>query len=189
MIRTRKEKLESFEQTVAKAGRLDEDSFALIYQQCVSPLYRFFYIRVKNKAISEDLTQLVFLKAWGNIKDLDNIENITAWLFTVARNTLIDHWRKKKDISVGDLSFLEEKGGSSDSSGEIDIIKSMGEIELVLDKLNDEQREVVTLKFFDGRSNKEIEKIMRKSSTSIRSLQYRAMLNLRDILNKDNKNE
>ena len=177
-----------FGEMVHKAQGMDESSFATIYSQFVAPVFRFFYIRVKNKGLAEDLTQIVFLKAWKNIKSVSEIDNVLAWLYKVSRNVLIDYWRKKKDISVDNLSFLEEKGEKSDLTEEIDQNENLREIISVLDGLSDDQREIITLRFFEGVSSQEIQKIMKKSSTAVRSLQYRALENLRKILiRKDEK--
>lgn len=57
-------------------------------------LYRFFLKHVKIPAMAEDLAQDVFIKYWQNRQKLHAVEHIDAWLFTIARNHLMDHYRK-----------------------------------------------------------------------------------------------
>ncbi|MCB0180374.1 MAG: sigma-70 family RNA polymerase sigma factor, partial [Anaerolineae bacterium] len=83
---------------IRQATSGDANAFAGLYDAYVDEVYRFILHRVGNKQTAEDLTSQVFLKAW------DNLGRYTmrglpfgAWLFRIARNTVIDHYRTYKD--------------------------------------------------------------------------------------------
>src|SRR5690606_32213218 len=65
-----------------------------VYAAYRGVLYQFFLKHVKIPALAGDLAQDVFIKFWVKKDDLDNIDNTDAWLFTLARNHLTDHYRK-----------------------------------------------------------------------------------------------
>ncbi|KKS83002.1 MAG: ECF subfamily RNA polymerase sigma-24 subunit, RNA polymerase sigma-70 factor, ECF subfamily [Candidatus Wolfebacteria bacterium GW2011_GWC1_43_10] len=173
-----------FEELIEKASRMDEEAFTRVYQEYTAPIFHFFFLRLRDRTLAEDLAQIVFLKAWENIRQLQEVEKILAWLFKIARNTLIDYWRKKKEINVPDFSALESGADSTEPlrPEDLDLKMLIEEIWEVLEGINEEQREVIVLRFFEGMSPKEIEEIMGKSSTAVRSLQYRALTKLKKVL-------
>lgn len=162
----------------AKKG--DSDAFGELYEFYVTPIFRFIYFRVKNKEIAEDLTQTVFLKVYSH---LDRIENNypRAYLYTVAKNVLTDHWRKKKTDTFDETA--EDFQQPADDSPHIDAVidqKMQAEkIKASLDVLSDEQREVLVLKFIQEFSNKEIAAMLDKNEDAIRQTQCRALKVLR----------
>lgn len=175
-----------FQETVNKASALDADAFEEFYREYITPIYRYFIIRTQNKSIAEDLTHTVFIKAWENKESLKDVSGVLVWLYTIARNTQIDYWRKKKEVFMEDVSVVEDNGENPSLEDLIDIKEDINNIKEAMEDLSDEQKEVITLKFFEGFSNKEIEKIMKKSSTAIRALQYRALKEIKEIIHKEN---
>ena len=104
---------------LAKNG--DTEAFGQLYELYFKPVYRYIYLRTKSKEEAEDLSQVVFIKIFKSIGGFqEQNKQPLAYFFTIARNTVIDHWRKKKDILIpsifdGDLimwqslSDIEEK--------------------------------------------------------------------------------
>src|ERR1044072_2799859 len=80
----------------AKAG--NPEAFARLYDAYVERVTRYIYFRVSEETDTEDLVSQVFLKAWENL-DRYKIGSspFIAWLYTIARNLVIDHYRTKKD--------------------------------------------------------------------------------------------
>lgn len=147
-------------------------------------------MRLRNQALAEDLCQAVFLKAWEKIHLLREREKILAWLFKIAHHLLVDYFRQKKEVSVADFSYLEKESSSS-LEDDLDLRNLLKDVWEVLDSLSEEQRQVIILRFFEGLTLPEIEEIMGKSNTAIRSLQYRALINLKKALvfRNENKNK
>ncbi len=183
----------NFKDYLNQARNFDGESFEIIYSKYLSPVYRYFIVRTADENLSRDLSQLVFMKAWENIVDKNDDRNdidrqkILPWLFTIAKNTLIDYWRKKKEIFVDDLEVLEASGDKKYIEEDYDYSQRLKDVRSALIKLSEEQREMITLKFFDGLANDEICQILGKSSSAVRALQFRAIKALKEILLKNKK--
>ncbi len=168
----------------AKSG--NEEAFSEIYNEYFSPVYKYSLLRVKNIHIAEDITQGVFLKYFENIKTFEwQDKSPLAYLFTIARNSIINEWRKNKklikDVSIETLLDKE----ISNESPEEDVRDSelAKTIRNHLKDLTEDQEELIILKFFNQLSNTEIAKILNKNEEAIRQLQFRALRSLREKLN------
>lgn len=78
----------------AKAG--DSDAFATLYNDNIKKIYDFVYFKTLNKELAEDLTSQIFLKVLKNISQFKS-DNFAAWLYTIARHTIIDYYRSNRD--------------------------------------------------------------------------------------------
>lgn len=170
---------------VERAQNGDTGAFATIYQTFFTPIFRYVYIRVKNKAQAEDLTQTVFLKTFQSIKNFkEQGRPLLAYLFTIARNAVIDHWRKEKSRAGDDPEEVFKNIPDSKINVEetLDDKKEIKSVKEALWNLTRDQQEVINLKFIAELSNKETAKIMGKSEEAIRQLQCRALKALREYL-------
>lgn len=166
--------------TRAKSG--DQKAFATLYETFVSPIYRFIFFTIRNKHIAEDLTQTVFLRAFRALPGYtERGVPFPAWLYTIARNAMIDHWKKKRDVLVenpeevfGEIESQEM--GAEEESGQK---RRATYVQELLRELSDEQREVVTLFFVEELSHAEIARITGKTEEAVRALKHRALKALR----------
>jgi len=164
----------------AKSG--DKGAFEEVYSTYYIPLYRYILTRLKNKQEAEDMTQVIFIKIWNSLPTWDeNHTSPLSFFFTVARNTLIDHFRKnsrRKEIVSDEAVAKESENHTSDMS-------TARELKEVLDqliaKLSDEQQEVINLMYVHDRTYKEISEITGKTEEAIRQLHSRAIKKLREI--------
>lgn len=120
-------------------------------------LYQFFLKHVKIPALAEDLAQDVFIKFWTNRERISDIDNTDAWLYTLARNHLTDHYRKlatEKKYQQAVWQHMERQSNSV----LLDIYKKEleNEIEALLDQLSPRQKEVYILSRHNGLSLEEI---------------------------------
>lgn len=159
------------------------NDFEHLYKMYFTPIYRYIYFRVKTKEDAEDLTQVVFLKALKSIPDPQKItDRPLAYFFTIARNTVIDHWRKKKEI-LAEENFFDKIQTNEPGPQEITEKAEAGErIHQTIRQLTEEQQEVIILKFINEMSNQEISQLLNKSEDAIRQLQCRALKALRQNL-------
>jgi RNA polymerase sigma-70 factor (ECF subfamily) len=167
----------------ARAG--DAEAFGRLFDRYHGPVYRFVASRVARPADAEDLTQLVFVKA---LEALPRYEARGApfggWLFRLARNTVIDHVRTRRDHA--DLDAVAERPG--EDAGPHDIVamrEALDEVAEALAELTDEQRDVIALRFFAGLSAREAAIAMDKQEGTIRGLQFRGIAALRRRLGLD----
>jgi len=158
-----------------------------------SRLRNFIRRRVPDPSDAEDIVQEVFYELVEANRLLMPIEHVTGWLFRVARNRITDLFRKKKPETFSDAAVEDETGEllrvedllpSPDAGPEAVYFRSvlLDELELALDELPEEQREVFVAHEIEGRSFKELSA---KSGVSVNTLLSRkryAVLHLRERL-------
>ncbi|SRR5260370_257970 len=164
-----------------------------VVQREQSRLRNFIRRRVPDPSDAEDIVQDVFYKLVEANRLLMPIEHVTGWLFQVARNRITDLFRKKKpelfsDAAVededGELLQIEDLLPSPDAGPEALYVRNvlLDELELALDELPDEQREVFIAHELEGRSFKEIAEETGVSVNTLLSRKRYAVLHLRERL-------
>ncbi|MGB8457848.1 MAG: sigma-70 family RNA polymerase sigma factor [Candidatus Acidiferrum sp.] len=160
-----------------------------------SRLRNFIRRRVPDPSDAEDIVQEVFYELVEANRLLMPIEHVTGWLFRVARNRITDLFRKKKPETFGDVAVEDEEGGllriedllpSPDAGPEALYFRNvlLDELELALDELPREQREVFVAHELEGRSFKELGAESGVSVNTLLSRKRYAVLHLRERLQK-----
>jgi RNA polymerase sigma-70 factor, ECF subfamily len=165
---------------LAQAGK--QEALADIYEAYFLRVYRFAYYRVSHRETAEDITEDTFVKAFAGIKNLQNTAAFEGWLFQIARNLIIDYYRKKKQLVPLDAveNTLEY------DTNVVEIINLQIEQSILiklLKELNDEQQSVIKMKFLEELDNPTIAKILNKTEGAIRVIQHRAILKLKELFN------
>lgn len=157
------------------------NDFEVVYKSYAQSIYRFLFWRTKNTELSEDLTSDVFEKAWRS-RNSFNGGSARAWLYRIAHNVLIDHWRKKKDLLLRDTdSWLQEE--TNLSLGEsFDKELALYNLQKSLNQLPREMQLVITLRFIEGLSCKQVAKKLRLSDSNVRVIQYRALRKIKEYM-------
>lgn len=174
---------------LAKEG--DSDAFGKLYSEYFTPVFRYVYYMTTDRDASSDITQTVFLKVFQALpKYEERGVSPLAYFFTVARTTVIDYWKKKKELSVdfSDENAIEAPDkilSLNEIHNQIDSAKMADVAMDAIRRLSDDQREILTLKFIQDFSNKEISELTGKSEVAIRQLQCRALNSLRKILKNE----
>jgi RNA polymerase sigma-70 factor, ECF subfamily len=172
---------------LAKAG--DAEAFGRIFDEFHGAIYRFVASRVGSPSDAEDLTQLVFVKAFEALPRYEvRGTPIGGWLFRLARNATIDHVRTNRehaDLAVASGRASEERGPEGITILRTDLDAVAGAIR----RLTPEQREVIILRFFAGLTPREVGELMDRSDGTIRGLQFRAIEALRRTLGVKTKDE
>ena len=156
----------------------DAEAFGGLYDLFADDLYRYFYGRLGSYHDSEDLVARTFLRAWRAIGTFRwKGKPFEAWLFTLAKNQLIDFHRERRAT----LTTLDDARPDGRPGPEALALAeaSARETRAALARLTEEQRQVLELKFFLDRDNKEIAEIMGKREGTVRALQMRALHALR----------
>lgn len=172
----------------AQAG--DAEAFGQIYDRYVDTVFRFIYFRVGNRQLAEDLTADTFLRALRRIGSFTwQGRDIGAWLVTIARNLVADHFksgRYRLEVTTSDLLDADREERSLEGSPEAAVVEHITNVTLLsaVKKLNPEQQECIVLRFLHGFSVAETAKAMGKNEGAIKALQYRAVRSLARLLPK-----
>jgi RNA polymerase sigma-70 factor, ECF subfamily len=157
----------------AKSG--DEKAFTRLYDGYVERVYRFVYFRISDDTVTEDLVSQVFLKAWQNLDRYKiGTAPFIAWLYAIARNLVIDHYRSKKEtVPLEEAASLPSDMQSLDD--EVQLQFDLEAMRDALQVLSPDQQQVLILKYIAGLPNENIAKIMNKQEGTIRGLQMRGL--------------
>ncbi len=171
-----------------KVKNQDPEAYGQFYDVYVARIYRFIFFKVNSAPDAQDLTSEVFLKLWQCIKEGKEIRNLNAFIYMVARNSVIDFYRQKakdrESISIDSGDAGDIKDDKKDLLQEGIINSDMESVLKGLEHLKDEYKEVIILKFLDDLSIREIAQILNRSNGSIRVLLHRATKALKDNLNE-----
>ena len=163
-------------QLVLQAQDGNSEAFGQLYDAYMERIYRFVYFRVEDQQTAEDITSQVFLKAWSNLDRFQFSRTpYLAWLYTIAHNAVIDHYRTRKVTTALDDVQLSQPDHSELVENEIDLTVEMRSVKTALQSLTDDQQKVLTLKFIEGMSNNEIARQLGKREGAIRALQMRGL--------------
>lgn len=160
----------------------DADAYGQIYDRYVEQIYRFIFFKIGNGPDAEDITSETFLKAWQYIKEGKPIKNLNAFLYAVARNLVVDHYRaqaKKREFE--EVVFTDIKSDAN-IAAKLDIKSGAEEILQAMKSLKDEYCEVIVLRFLNDSSISEIAGIIDKTSNNTRVLIHRALEALKKAL-------
>lgn len=171
-------------QMVEKLGSSAAAVFAELYELYLPKVYRYISYRITDVHTAEDLTSVVFEKALTKFKSYSSDKAaFSTWIFTIARNTLTDHFRvKSKDQTVPledpSVTFHVPVEGSpedeTDKSEEIQLLNHC------LARLSSVEREIISLKFGAEMTNRQIAKTLSLTESNVGIIIYRAVRKLRD---------
>ncbi len=179
---------------VARAQQGDLKSYDLLVTRHRGRIFAMIRNMIHQEADAWDLSQEVFIKAWGALSGFEAKARFTTWLYRIAHNVVYDWTRKRRVESAGEWNdelFDREKIDSASfttpSGGEApDETLAHGElrarISAALGKLSPEHREVVLLKDVQGLSYKEIAGVMECSIGTVMSRLYYARQKLQTML-------
>lgn len=163
----------------AQAGK--EEAFTRLYDHYFERIYRFIYFRVSHKELAEDLTEDVFVKVFQSLKTLEQAERFESWLYQIARNKVIDHYRSKKVL----VPLDEVEHTLEYETNIVDVVDLQTKQKLfikLLRELTPEQQTVIKLKFLEDLDNETIAAMLNKQEGAIRVIQHRAITKLKELI-------
>lgn len=167
----------------------DPESYAKLYDAYVDRIYRFVYFKVSSHEEAEDITSEVFLKAWHFIQEKKDIKSFSGLLYRIARNCIIDLYRRKSAKPEANLEEQIEKGFEAGDKGkwlkDINAKLESEKIIKALKKLKQEYQEVITLRYVDELEIDEIAEIVGKGNVAVRVTLHRAITKLQAFLEQE----
>ena len=169
---------------IEKAASGDELAFGQIYDLYFDKIYRFVFFRVNHRETAEDLVSDTFIRAWNKITEVKKLDSFNGWIYQIARNLVIDHYRSSK--IVVDIETLENVLEYEDNViDQTDLGFSKLHFLKAVKELSEDQQIIIKLKFIDELENGEIAQILEKPEGTIRVIQHRAITELKNILDDE----
>ncbi|HET8522955.1 MAG TPA: sigma-70 family RNA polymerase sigma factor [Thermomicrobiales bacterium] len=177
---------EEEERALAVAAKTDRAAFGMLYDRYVDRVYGYCFRRLQTREEAEDATSHVFTKALAALpRYRDDGPPFGAWLFTIARNVVIDEYRRRGTTPVMPTA---ETGHAADPlpGPEEHLLRAeeAREVRSLLSHLTADQAEVVELRLA-GLTDKEIAVVVGRSPGAVRVAQHRAVRRLRSLLGID----
>jgi len=156
--------------------------FSSIYDKYVDKIYRFIFIKVSSQEIAEDLCSETFLRGWQVFKEREDIENPPAFLYQIARNLIIDHYREKGKAKIVSAEYTPIVDPREDLEEKANLSSDLEEVRLSLANLKGDYQDVIIYRYLDELSVPEIAKILEKSEGTVRVTLHRALKALKNEL-------
>lgn len=154
------------------------DSFVYLYDLYAVKIYQFHYYRTHHREqIPKDLTSQTFIKAMDKIESFHNENNFQPWLYQIARNTLIDHYRRQKPSENIDDHF--DIASDEDIAEAVQQQARHEDLNRLLEQLPEESRELVKMRMWDELSYAEISEITGKTEGGLKMQFSRIVAELR----------
>lgn len=179
----------SIEKLVAAVQQGSEEAFAALYDEFADRIYKFISFKTSDPEHAEDILQEVFVKAWHGCKKLELKDlNFSAWLYTIASNTVNDHFRKvyRRPQTVS-LDPAFDTPAPHDTSELVSSSLDARLVQKALHALPANYKQVLELRFIQEFSIEETAKALKKNSVSVRVLQHRAIKKLERIFKINEK--
>jgi len=172
------------QELLEKASRAEPAALGMLYDQYVEKIYAYIYHRVGQADLAEDLTGQVFMRMLEAVRSGKGWRtSFSGWLYRIAHNLVIDHYRRKHRATFVDIDDAEPvQAQSGDPVRSVENQYERERLRTALAKLTEEQSQVISLRFLEDLSIAEVAEIMEKTEGAVKALQYRAVLALRRVM-------
>ena len=174
---------------IARAVQGDADAFGDLYERYLAQIYRYVFYRVNDVAEAEDLTEMVFLKAWEALGDYRLRDApFGAWLYRIAHNVVVDrHRTHKATLPLASQWALHDV--ADDPEDRLDWRETIESVAHALQQLSPVHQQILTLRFISGLSHAETARVLNKSEEAVRVLQHRVLYAVRELLAQSVKSD
>ncbi len=168
--------------SAAKETVTARETFAELYEEYLPKVFRYLQYKVSNIQLTEDLTSAVFEKALVNFgKYSSDKAKFSTWIFSIARNLVIDHYRvqgRRQTVSLEEAAEMS----SGDLALEEELVRKeeLRKLRVSLSGLSQEEQEIISLKFGSELNNRQIARMLGLSESNVGTKLYRAVRKLRD---------
>ena len=158
------------------------EQFSSIYDQYIGKIYRFVYLKVNSQETAEDITSKVFLKGWEAFQSQkETIKNPGAFLYQVARNAVVDHYRDKGRSKQVSVDASHEIADPETSAHEKAILSAdMGIVRVGIQKLKKEHQDIIIWHYLEDMPIAEIAELLGKPAGTVRVILHRGLKDLKD---------
>lgn len=165
---------------IVRAQQGDAAALSSIYDQYAEKIYIYFYHRLGDRQLAEDLAGDVFVRvveAADTPRFADT--SLSGWLYRIAHNRLVDYFRKQREeVELFEGIPMQGEGPAAAAERQL----AQDQLRQAMDVLTEDQRQVIVLRFGEGLTAREVAEIMGKRENAVWQLQHRALNGLRRAL-------
>ncbi len=176
-----------------RAQQYEERALTQIYHLFSDRVFRFIYYRVQDRPRAEELTNEVFVRMLESVERFrpsgdDAALVLTGWIFTIARNMVIDDYRRQKIRAAEPLSE-DAEADLPDEAFDLNLHLTRVDLQNALARLTEEQQTVLLMRFEEGFTSAQIAKMMGKTEMAIKALQRRGLAAMARLLERGHSDE
>ena len=162
-----------------KSGEIEK--LGLLFERHKNEVYAYFYRNTFNKSSCDDLTQNVFYRILTYRTKFDGYGKFTTWMYHIAHNVLVDHYKKTKKLDL--TTEFEDENIRDQAQADTHYLEKEKQqlLTQALQKLESGQREALTLSKYQGLKYKEIGEILGCSEGAVKVRIFRALSSLKEI--------
>ncbi len=164
-----------------------EDSFIEHYNEHSDGIFRFCFFKTGDRELAADLVQDTFMRAWNTLQKGKKVSNLKAFLYQVAKNAIIDYYRKKKTSS---LDILLEEGFDESGGNSQEEYSNKHEAQQLMEyvyELDDSYKEILLLRYVEDFSIEEIAEHIGEEKNNVSVRIHRALKKLEKIMKEQQK--
>ncbi len=184
--------IQTDEELVLLSKQGDDSSFQELMRRYLEPIYNFIRQYIKTEADSDDVTQDTFFKAWKYIKKFKDGNAFKPWLYTIAKNTALDHIKKKKAVHFSDLDDLGHDVDFADTIKDLEPLppeiferaELAKELNQALETLHPDHRAIMIMHYHQDMTFEEISEIINTPMNTVKSWHRRSIIKIRKYWNK-----
>ncbi|HEX2997069.1 MAG TPA: sigma-70 family RNA polymerase sigma factor [Anaerolineales bacterium] len=164
-------------QALIAAAQNDPAAFGRLYDRYVQPIYRYVYSRVGSAHEAEDITSQTFMAAYEALARYRERGQFSAWLFRIARSKMNDHFRRnRREVPLEVAGEILER---EDALGVLIRAEELSRIRFLVNHLNEEEQELIRLRYVAGLSFLEIADLLGKREDAVKKSVYRLLARLK----------
>ncbi len=167
---------------LVSAAREDPTAFGKLYNRFVNPVFRYLCSRTSSEQEAEDLTSQTFIKALSSLPQLRHNERFRSWLFTIARNIVMDFFRKQQkqsELLTDDPPAVVEQQDLATSLIQSDRVQQLSRL---LEKLEEKELDLLRLRILGELTFNEMAGILHRSPQAVKKSYYRLLARLKSQL-------
>lgn len=169
------------DKTLARKAVQDPKAFGELFDRYAIRIYRYCYSRASHRESAEDITAQVFQDALEHIDQYRPIGPFAAWLFTIARRRIADHYRALKPTEELSEEILQ---GNPEVLASVIQKENLQQLEQCLQELDDYELELLRLRFAAGMRYKDIAALVEKKPGAVKIAIYRLLDRLKEKMEK-----
>lgn len=173
------------EYNLVKAARDDPQAFGLLYLLYINRVVRYLHGRLGNVRDAEDIAAQTFISAFEAFDQFRQEKHFSSWLFTIARNKTIDHYRRQREL----LPFedAEVTGEYSDPQKQLELADNLRALSRLILSLPEDEQELLRLRYLAEMSYPEMARLLHRREAAVKKSVYRLLARLQSRMEVSNE--